>query len=98
MSAFDAFVFGALGSAMVEIVSILSCFQRGKFPRRYFKIWFWVTRLLLVISAGIIALAHDVPTKILAIHLGIATPLILQAFAKGPLADEAVEPDGVQRV
>ncbi len=90
MSPFEAFVFGSLGSVLVEVVNVLTCFQRGKIPTRYYKPVFWLVRFFLVIGAGIIALAHDVQTKILAVHLGVATPLILQAFAKSN-PNDAVE-------
>lgn len=82
MSPVEAFIFGALGSLLVEVVSILGYFNKGQFPTRYGKAWFWLARAVLVMGAGLIALAHDVQTKILAIHLGVATPLILQAFAR----------------
>ncbi len=88
MTAVEAFIFGALGSVLVEVVSILSYFNKGKFPTRYRKAWFWFARAILVVGAGTIALAHDVQTKILAIHLGVATPLILQAFAKNAPTDQ----------
>lgn len=85
MPAWEAFLFGAIGSLLVEVNNILTYFHKGQqFPNRYFKPSFWFTRAVLVIGAGMIALAHDVQTKILAVHLGVATPLILQAFAKSP--------------
>jgi hypothetical protein len=84
MTAFGAFVFGALGSMLVEVVKVLGYFQRGRFPDRYSSKLFWVTRAALVLGAGVIALAHEVQTKVLAIHLGVATPLILQALARTP--------------
>jgi hypothetical protein len=84
MSAFHAFAFGALGSILVEIINILAYFQRGRFPERYQKALYWLTRAALAMGAGMIALAHDVQTKVLAIHLGVATPLILQALARTP--------------
>jgi hypothetical protein len=84
MTPWQAFLFGALGSVFVEVVNVLGYFQSGQFPDRYSSKWFWLTRLGLVVGAGVIALAHDVQTKVLAIHLGVATPLILQAFSRGP--------------
>jgi len=90
MTGLEAFAFGAAGSLLVEVVNVLTCFQKGKIPQRYSKVMFWVVRVLLVVGAGVIAVAHEVQTKILAIHLGVATPLILQAFARTPPNEEDV--------
>lgn len=88
ISPLEAFLFGAAGSSLIELIDILAYYRRGRLPERYHKVPFWVSRVALVIGSGIIAYAHDVQTKILAVHLGAATPLILQAFkAAAPVAD-----------
>jgi hypothetical protein len=43
---------------------------------------FWVARLLLAMTAGGLAIAYDIKTPVLALHIGAATPLIVQALAK----------------
>lgn len=80
LSPLEAFICGASGSVLIEVLDILAYYRRGTLPERYQKIPFWISRIALVLGSGFIAYAHDVQTKILAVHLGAATPLIVQAF------------------
>jgi len=94
ISPIEAFLFGALGSVLIELIDILAYFRRGALPDRYHRILFWVSRIGLVAGSGFIAYAHDVQTKILAVHLGVATPLIVQAFKGGAASSDIPTPTG----
>lgn len=90
ISPFEAFVFGAVGSGLIELVDILAYYRRGPLPDRYYKLPFWISRVGLVVGSSIIAYAHDVQTKI----LGAAMPLILQAFKGTAPTAEPSTPNG----
>ena len=80
---FDQFLWGFLGSLTVEIVRIHGYLSAsGKLPLRYRRPMFWVARLLLAVTAGSLAVAYDIKTPVLALHVGAATPLIVRALAK----------------
>jgi hypothetical protein len=80
----EIFAWGFSGSLAVEIVSIYGYLSKdsNKLPDRYKKVLFWFIRLLLAIVAGGLAMAYKIENPILAINIGAATPLIIQALAK----------------
>jgi hypothetical protein len=72
------FLYGACGSAAVEIVNLVAAFSSGRaIPARYRSKGFWFVRFLLVLVGGILAVAYDVHSNILAIHIGASAPLII---------------------
>jgi hypothetical protein len=80
---FEQFLWGFLGSLTVEIVKIHGYLSAsGNLPLRYRRPMFWVARLLLATTAGGLAVAYDIKTPVLALHVGAATPLIVRALAK----------------
>jgi hypothetical protein len=101
MHPLETFVWGFLGSAAVELMNLFGFYNsgRGRLPGRYRKAGFWVTRFVLALIAGAIALAYEIDQRILAFNIGAATPLIISFMAKGlrqPLVDAASptsEPD-----
>lgn len=94
MPPFETFIWGFVGSAMVEIVNVYGYFNNGEpsLPPRYLKPAFWVVRFLLAVTAGGLALAYGIQKPILAINIGAATPLIVQALAKST-PDDIAETD-----
>jgi hypothetical protein len=44
---------------------------------------FWITRFVLALVAGAIAVAYEIDQRILAFNIGAATPLIVTFMAKG---------------
>lgn len=77
------FLWGFMGSAAVEIVQIYFLLGASrKLPLRYSKPTYWIARLLLALTAGGLAVAYDIKTPVLAIHVGAATPLIVRALAQ----------------
>lgn len=77
------FLWGFVGSLAVEIVQIHCLLDTSrKLPLRYRKPIYWIARLLLAVTAGGLAVAYDIKTPVLALHVGAATPLIVQALAQ----------------
>jgi len=77
------FLWGFMGSLAVEIVQIHCLLDTSrKLPLRYTKPIYWIARLLLALTAGGLAVAYDIDTPVLALHVGAATPLIVQALAR----------------
>jgi len=77
------FLWGFVGSLAVEIVKIHFVLgESRRLPLRYSKRGFWIARLLLAITAGGLAVAYDIETPVLGLHVGAATPLIVQALAQ----------------
>jgi hypothetical protein len=84
MTPLEIFLWGAGGSASIEVVSIYQIFEtEKKLPPKYSSFVYWLVRLLLAVIAGGLALAYDIDTPLLAANIGAATPLILQALSKG---------------
>ena len=78
------FWWGVLGSAAVEIVTLLAYYEHdGELPPRYRQIGFWIVRLMLAFLGGGLAVAYEITKPLLAANIGAATPLIIKAFAEG---------------
>lgn len=83
MTVLQQFLWGFVGSLAVEIVKIhLLLGASRRLPLRYLKPVFWIARVLLALTAGGLAVAYDIETPVLALHVGAATPLIVQALAQ----------------
>ena|SRR5688572_30219740 len=102
MTGQEMFLWGFAGSASVEIVALLRYYSSTKplLPERYHMMGFWVTRLALACLAGGLAVGYDIQGRILAFHIGAATPLIITSLARGlrqPLEEHAPIPHGPPR-
>lgn len=93
------FLWGFVGSLAVEIVKIHFVLGTSRrVPLRYSRPLYWIARLLLALTAGGLAVAYDIETPVLALHVGAATPLIVQALAQNvgkllaPHGEDLVEP------
>jgi hypothetical protein len=83
------FLWGLLGSVAVEVVRLIAIYEAGKaLPARYRKRGFWIVRTLLALAGGGLAVAYDVQSPILAVHIGASTPIIVETFARRPPGEE----------
>ena len=86
MTPLETFLWGFGGSIAVEIVNVNQEFSTGQneLPKRYKNVWFWTWRVLLAAVGGGLAVAYGIATnRLLAANIGVATPLIIQALARG---------------
>jgi hypothetical protein len=97
----EQFLWGCVGSLAVEIVKIHWLYGTARrLPARYGSPVFWIARSLLALTGGGLAVAYRIETPVLALHLGAATPLIIQALAQnvGRLLAEQDEDRDAQAV
>jgi hypothetical protein len=80
----ELFLWGFLGSFAIEVVAAYQAINsnHGRLPIRYKRLPFFVVRFFLALVAGGLAVAYEIQSALLAIHVGAATPLILQRFAR----------------
>ena len=85
MSPFETFAWGFAGSVAVEVITLLAIYQTSplRVPSRYRRTGFWITRLILAILAGALAVGYGIEQRILAFNIGAATPLIISSLARG---------------
>ena len=85
MTTWETFAWGFAGSAAVEMVTLLTYYsaRAGRLPARYRKAGFWITRTILAVLAGLLAVAYEIDKRILAFNVGAATPLIVSFMARG---------------
>ena len=87
MTPLSVFGCGVLGSAAVELVTVLQYYEASdhgiKLPDRYFLRGFWFARSLLALMAGSLAVFYGIDNPILAINVGASAPLIIRLFAQG---------------
>ena len=79
----SVFLWAAFGSLAAEAINAYQAYQfkSGQLPARYRQIAFWIVRLLVACVAGGLAVAYGVDKAILAFHVGVACPLIVQKLA-----------------
>lgn len=94
MTLIETFLWGFAGSIAVEVANLHQVFQAEeiKIPERYKYVSFWITRFLLAIIAGGLALAYNINSPLLAANIGASTPLILHALAKGIQSAPIISP------
>jgi hypothetical protein len=79
------FGLGFFGSWAAEVIVIYGIYQReAPFPNRYKKFGYWSIRFLVAVIAGGLAVSYKLTEPLPAIHVGVATPLIIQAFSRPP--------------
>lgn len=84
MSSLWAFLWGFGGSLAVEVVAIHQYYSDGRrLPKRYSTVGFWVSRVMMGVVAGGLAVANGAQSPQSAVYIGAAAPLILQAVARG---------------
>jgi hypothetical protein len=90
MTELQKFSYGFAGSVAIEVVKLYHLYEsadsKGRkraLPPRYRRVGFWIVRLLLATIAGGLAIAYEIDRPLLAINIGVATPLILQALGQG---------------
>ena len=85
MTTIETFGWGFLGSAAVEVVTLVALYSSPlrRLPPRYRKAGFWVTRAGLAVLAGFLAVAYEIDKRILAFNVGAATPLLITFMARG---------------
>ena len=79
MTPIAVFLWGFTGSVAVELLNLLSHYDSRsvKLPARYRKLGFWITRSLIALIGGALAVGYDIEQRILAFNIGAATPLII---------------------
>ena len=77
------FFWGAGGSLAVPIVQAALSYT-GTTSALYKDPIYYLIQALLACVAGGLALAHSANTALLAVHIGAATPLIVQGFSRQP--------------
>ena len=84
MTGWEVFACGAGGSVAVEVVTAYRYFSppHAGLPAFYQSWSFYIVRVLLALVAGGLAVAYGINQTILAIHIGAATPLIVQTFSQ----------------
>ena len=85
MTALETFAWGFAGSVAVEVVAVLGFYDSSgaRLPARYRRPGFWITRFVLAVLAGALAVGYGVEQRILAFNIGAATPLIIMSLARG---------------
>ena len=80
----QSFLWGAAGSAAVEVLIAYRLYERGApSPPHYAKPGFWIMRALVAAVAGSLVVAHHIVDQpLLSIHIGIATPAIFAGLAE----------------
>ena len=85
MHSLETFLWGFMGSAAVELLSLLGFYYTRpvRLPARYSKVGFWITRFMLALLAGTLAVGYEIDQRILAFNIGAATPLIITFMTRG---------------
>ena len=85
MSSTQIFLWGLGGSLAVEAVELSKSYYRKRFalPYRYTLWHFYVSRTILSVVGGGLAVAYGIDKPLLAANIGAATPLLIEALTRG---------------
>lgn len=85
MTAGEIFCWGLGGSLAVEIAGFIKVYYKPRFslPYRYSLWHFYLLRIILAALGGGLAVAYGIDKPLLAANIGAATPLLIEALAKG---------------
>jgi hypothetical protein len=96
---FTIFLYGLIGSVGTELVAVVAVYQNGrKLPVRYQRTGFWIARGLLMLVAGSLAVAYQAENRMLAVHIGASTQVILWNLMTRTPSDLASPRQDGQRV
>src|SRR5262245_17500923 len=77
------FLWAFLGTLATQFVQITGAYERGRsLPARFRKTGFWIAQGVVAAVGGALAIAYGVVNPVLALHIGAATPLIVQTLAQ----------------
>lgn len=99
LSPWVVFFWGALGGALPEFYYLFGK-RRGKLPKFVKGVFYWAMFIGMSLLGGVAATLYSttVPMNaLIAVHLGLATPILLQLkSAESPLPAAEGEATGVQ--
>ena len=79
------FFWGALGSCSVHVVQAFRAYEDGQgLPPKFRMPTFWMLCGILAAVGGLLVVAYDIRSAVVAINVGASTPLILQTFSQTP--------------
>jgi hypothetical protein len=80
------FLCGCFGSLLSELLKISGIFDRGgRFPAKYRNPWYWLIRLLIMLSSGVLVILSGVETSLVAVCIGASPNFVLQKFQGRPV-------------
>jgi hypothetical protein len=85
MTTTEVFLWGLGGSLAVEAVELSKIYYRRRFalPYRYTLWHFYLSRIILSLVGGGLAVAYAIDKPLLAANIGAATPLLIEALSRG---------------
>jgi hypothetical protein len=91
--AWEVFAVGFSGGVLLELLHWYNIYRTPESPNYARSPKYWIVTLLMAVAGGLVALFYfGARTEaIIALHVGLSTPLILQK-----LAATAAEPPGVK--
>ena len=84
MEAMTVFFWGVGGSMALEALRASEMYRPGNDVHKCYKcIGFWAVRVLVAVAGGALSVAHEIESPLLAVHIGVATPILLRVLAHG---------------
>ena len=82
MTPCERFFFGVAGSVSVDVLAAAELFNAKKLaiPPRYKNPWFFVTRVLVALIGGLLAIAGEAGNPLNALNVGASAPLGFRAL------------------
>lgn len=85
MGPIEQFFWGFTGSLATETPSLSRALRAGRaLPKRFRRVSYWLARLAIAVVAGLVTVAAQVQSPLLAMHVGAATPLLLDLWQRKP--------------
>ena len=79
-SALQVFLTGTAGGVLLELLHWYGLRRDGKLPDYFYKAFYWIVSLAMALTGGVLAWIYfgSQADGVLALHVGLSTPLILQ--------------------
>jgi hypothetical protein len=84
MTKIQQFLWGFLGSLAVEALDLNEAFHARQFriPARCRSVFYWVVRISMALFGGMLAIAYNVQSPILAMNIGATVHLLIRVLQR----------------
>ena len=83
MEAWEQIFYGFSGFVALELFELSKRYDSGKFPQKYKKPGYWITRVLLSGTTGVLVMSMGINNPLFCFQAGFTAPLLWEKWKEG---------------